>query len=70
MGVRSHRLRWPGAIFRAGLEKQVMQRRGGGAGVGVGCRWSQESPEPTASPTSEESLLASSAVSQKHVRLG
>ena len=32
--------------------------------------WSQESPELTASPTSKELLLASSAVSQMRARLG
>ena len=32
--------------------------------------WNQESPELTASPTSEELLLASSAVSQMCARLG
>lgn len=32
--------------------------------------WNQESPELTASPTSEELLLASSAVCQMRARLG
>lgn len=45
-------------------------REAGDAGEGQeGALWSQESPELTASPTSEEPLLASSAVSQMRARL-